>query len=154
MSSEAVTPNNPEDLLLLERQLCFGLSVAARTVIGAYKPVLEPLNLTHPQYLVMLALWEESPRMVKDLSHALLLESATLSPILKRLESLEYITRERSEHDERALAIRLTPAGQALRDSALAVPGTMMNKLGLSPESAMALHASMMALIDAAQNDG
>lgn len=154
MSSEAVTPNNPEDLLLLERQLCFGLSVAARTVIGAYKPVLEPLNLTHPQYLVMLALWEESPRMVKDLSHALLLESATLSPILKRLESLEYITRERSEHDERALAIRLTPAGQALRESALAVPGTMMNKLGLSPESAMALHASMMALIDAAQNDG
>lgn len=154
MSSEAVTPNNPEDLLLLERQLCFGLSVAARTVIGAYKPVLEPLNLTHPQYLVMLALWEESPRMVKDLSHALLLESATLSPILKRLEALEYITRERSEHDERALAIRLTPAGQALRDSALAVPGTMMNKLGLSPESAMALHASMMALIDAAQNDG
>lgn len=139
-----------ENDLLLERQLCFGLSVASRSVIAAYKPVLAELSLTHPQYLVMLALWEQSPRRVKDLGGALLLESATLSPLLKRLESLGYITRTRDGIDERALAINLTPAGAALRNKALAVPGTMMARLGLDREGAMALHRSMMSLIEAA----
>ena len=139
-----------ESDLLLERQLCFGLSVASRSVIAAYKPVLAALRLTHPQYLVMLALWEESPRRVKDIGGALLLESATLSPLLKRLEALGYLTRTRNSTDERALAVGLTPKGAALRQQALSVPGTMMDRLGLDREGAMALHASMMALIDAA----
>lgn len=139
-----------ENDLLLERQLCFGLSVASRSVIAAYKPVLAELSLTHPQYLVMLALWEQSPRRVKDLGSALLLESATLSPLLKRLESLGYVTRTRDSADERALAIDLTPTGAALRNKALAVPGTMMARLGLDREGAMALHRSMMSLIEAA----
>lgn len=139
-----------ENDLLLERQLCFGLSVASRSVIAAYKPVLAELALTHPQYLVMLALWEQSPRRVKDLGSALLLESATLSPLLKRLESLGYVTRTRDSADERALAIDLTPDGAALRNRALAVPGTMMARLGLDREKAMALHKSMMSLIEAA----
>ncbi|MHA7175176.1 MarR family winged helix-turn-helix transcriptional regulator [Arthrobacter sp. Sr24] len=139
-----------ENDLLLERQLCFGLSVAARSVISAYKPVLADLHLTHPQYLVMLALWEESPRRVKDIGSALLLESATLSPLLKRLEALGYITRTKNSADERALAIDLTPTGAALREQALKVPGTMMARLGLDREGAMALHRSMMTLIDAA----
>ncbi|MDQ0278505.1 DNA-binding MarR family transcriptional regulator [Arthrobacter silviterrae] len=136
--------------LLLERQLCFGLSVASRSVIAAYKPVLAPLRLTHPQYLVMLALWEEAPRKVKDIGAALLLEPATLSPLLKRLEAAGYVTRHRSEADERALAVDLTPAGAALREQALSVPGTMMARLGLDRQSATALHQSMMALITAA----
>lgn len=139
-----------ENDLLLERQLCFGLSVAARSVIAAYKPVLAELELTHPQYLVMLALWEQAPRRVKDISSALLLESATLSPLLKRLEALGYLTRTKDATDERALAIDLTPAGAALREQALSVPGTMMSRLGLDRESALALHQSMMALIDSA----
>ncbi|MFQ4148384.1 MarR family transcriptional regulator [Arthrobacter sp. LAPM80] len=139
-----------ENDLLLERQLCFGLSVASRSVISAYKPVLAALNLTHPQYLVMLALWELAPRRVKDIGATLLLESATLSPLLKRLETLGYITRTKDLADERALAVDLTPAGAALRQKALAVPGTMMARLGLDREGAMALHATMMALIDAA----
>lgn len=139
-----------ENDLLLERQLCFGLSVASRSVIAAYKPVLSALQLTHPQYLVMLALWEQAPRKVKDIGSALLLESATLSPLLKRLEALGYITRARDTSDERALAIDLTPAGAALREQALSVPGTMMAKLGLDREGAMALHSTMMALIEAA----
>lgn len=139
-----------ENDLLLERQLCFGLSVAARSVIAAYKPVLADLHLTHPQYLVMLALWEKSPRRVKDIGSALLLESATLSPLLKRLEALGYITRTKDSADERALAIDLTPNGAALREQALKVPGTMMTRLGLDREGAMALHRSMMTLIDAA----
>lgn len=154
MSSAAQNQQpSPEDQLLLERQLCFGLSVAARTVISAYKPVLAKLELTHPQYLVMLALWERSPRQVKDLGAALLLESATLSPLLKRLEVLGYITRQRSAADERALDVELTPKGIELREQALSVPGTMMAKLGLDVNSAMALHASMMALIEAAQDN-
>lgn len=139
-----------ENDLLLERQLCFGLSVASRSVIAAYKPVLSALQLTHPQYLVMLALWEEAPRRVKDIGSALLLESATLSPLLKRLEALGYVTRTRDTADERALAIDLTPAGTDLREKALSVPGTMMARLGLDSDGAMALHRSMMALIDAA----
>ncbi|WP_338024396.1 MarR family transcriptional regulator [Arthrobacter alpinus] len=139
-----------ENDLLLERQLCFGLSVASRSVIAAYKPVLEPMQLTHPQYLVMLALWEQAPRRVKDIGAALLLESATLSPLLKRLEALGYITRTKDATDERALCIDLTAAGAALRQQALSVPGTMMARLGLDREGAMALHRSMMALIGAA----
>lgn len=136
--------------LLLERQLCFGLSVASRSVIAAYKPVLAPMQLTHPQYLVMLALWEQAPLRVKDLGAALLLESATLSPLLKRLESIGYLTRTKDATDERALSVDLTPQGAALHEQALSVPGTMMARLGLDREGAMALHRSMMALIAAA----
>lgn len=142
-----------ENDLLLERQLCFGLSVASRSVIAAYKPVLSTLGLTHPQYLVMLALWEQAPRKVKDIGSALLLESATLSPLLKRLETLGFITRARDASDERALAVDLTPTGRALRDQALSVPGTMMARLGLDRDGAMALHSSMMALIEAATHN-
>ncbi|MDJ0316825.1 MarR family winged helix-turn-helix transcriptional regulator [Arthrobacter antibioticus] len=139
-----------ENDLLLERQLCFGLSVASRSVIAAYKPVLSEMQLTHPQYLVMLTLWEKTPRRVKDISHALLLEPATLSPLLKRLEIIGLLTRTRDRADERALAVDLTPKGAALRQQALSVPGTMMERLGLDRESALALHQSMVALIEAA----
>lgn len=138
--------------LLLERQLCFGLSVASRSVIAAYKPVLAELQLTHPQYLVMLALWEQAPRRVKDISAALRLESATLSPLLRRLEALGYLTRTRDAADERALSVDLTPQGGALRKKALSVPGTMMARLGLDRQSAMELHRSMSALIDSANH--
>lgn len=138
------------DDLLLERQLCFGLSVASRAVVGAYKPVLAALGLTHPQYLVMLALWEQSPRTVKDLSAALMLEPATLSPLLKRLEAAGMLVRRRSTADERALDVDLTDHGRALYQRALSVPGTMMERLGLSREQAQALHGSMMELIASA----
>src|SRR4051812_15670675 len=98
----------PEDGdLLLERQLCFALTVASRSVVGVYKPVLEQMGLTHPQYLVMLALWERSPRTLKDLSEALLHEPATLSPLLRRLEEAGFVSRSRIHGNERALAITL-----------------------------------------------
>lgn len=140
-----------DDDLLLERQLCFALTVASRSVVGAYKPVLDKLGLTHPQYLVMLALWERSPRTLKDVSEALLHEPATLSPILRRLEEAGLVTRERVRGNERALAIRLTERGAALRERALAVPGTMMERLGLSREEGAELHQSMTRLIEATQ---
>lgn len=138
-----------EDDLLLEHQLCFALTVAARSVVGAYKPVLERLNLTHPQYLVMLSLWEESPRTVRNISQALAQEPATISPLLRRLEAAGYLTRARAEGNERALAVELTPAGAALRQEALKVPGTMMERLGLTRGQVAELHASMMGLIAA-----
>jgi DNA-binding MarR family transcriptional regulator len=119
------------DPLALDRQVCFALVTTSRRVVGVYGPVLEPLGLTHPQYLVMLALWEHSPRRVRDLADALYLEPPTLSPLLKRLESAGLVERRRDPDDERALAVSLTPAGQALRERALAVPGHVMERLGV-----------------------
>ncbi|MHC6594234.1 MarR family winged helix-turn-helix transcriptional regulator [Arthrobacter sp. C152] len=135
--------------LLLEHQLCFALTVAARSVVGAYKPVLEKLNLTHPQYLVMLCLWERSPRTVRNISDALAQEPATISPLLRRLEASGLITRRRMDGNERALAVELTAEGAALRQQALQVPGTMMERLGLTREQVAELHASMVGLIAA-----
>lgn len=145
------------DDLLLERQLCFALSVASRSIVAAYRPVLSDLKLTHPQYLVMLALWEESPRSVKELSAALLLEPATISPLLKRLESAGLITRRRVSGNERVLAVELTEAGTELRQKALRVPATMAARLGLDRQDAAELQVMMQRLITstqrAAEND-
>ncbi|TSE17019.1 MarR family transcriptional regulator [Arthrobacter sp. KBS0703] len=138
-----------EDDLLLERQLCFALTVASRSVVGAYKPVLDKLGLTHPQYLVMLCLWESSPRSVRDISDALAQEPATISPLLRRLEAAGLITRRRVEGNERALAVALTPAGADLRRQATEVPGIMMARLGLTREQVASLHRTMMDLIAA-----
>src|SRR3954470_24421885 len=106
------------DPLALEQQVCFALSVAARSVIAVYRPLLEPMGLTHPQYLVMLALWQNAPLSVKELSRLLQLEPATLSPLLKRLEASGFVHRPRASEDERSLAVTLTPAGRELRSEA------------------------------------
>ena len=135
--------------LLLEQQLCFALTVASRSVVGAYKPVLDKLGLTHPQYLVMLCLWEAAPRTLRNISDALAQAPATISPLLRRLEEAGFVTRQRVDGNERSLAVGLTPAGAELRQQALAVPGTMMNRLGLTREQVGELHSSMMALIAA-----
>lgn len=137
------------DLLALESQVCFGLAVAARGVIGAYRPILEPLGLTHPQYLVMLALWQASPRTVRDLGAALQLEPATLSPLLKRLEAAGYITRARNAHDERALDITLTDAGRELREQALGIPPQVIKRLGMSLDELATLRATLARVIEA-----
>jgi DNA-binding MarR family transcriptional regulator len=149
MAAEAGIDTGQEEDLLLEHQLCFALTVAARSVVGAYKPVLEKLNLTHPQYLVMLCLWEASPRTVRNISDALAQEPATISPLLRRLEAAGLITRRRVDGNERALAVALTAEGAALRQEALKVPGTMMERLGLTRTQVAELHTSMMGLIAA-----
>jgi DNA-binding MarR family transcriptional regulator len=140
----------PDDLLALENQVCFGLAVAARSVIALYRPVLEPLGLTHPQYLVMLALWEREPRSVKDLSETLALEPATLSPLLKRLEATGYIERRRSAADERALEVRLTERGRALRAEAETIPPRIVERLGLPVSELESLRESLQTVIAAA----
>jgi DNA-binding MarR family transcriptional regulator len=124
------------DPLALERQVCFALAVTNRAVLAVYRPLLEPLGLTHPQYLVMLALWDhrdaDRPALsVKAIATALQLDSATLSPMLKRLEALGLITRTRSAVDERATDVGLTPRGRALRARALEIPPAVVARLGV-----------------------
>lgn len=139
----------PDDLLALENQVCFALAVASRSVIGLYRPLLEPLGLTHPQYLVMLALWERGPHTVKALGEALRLEPATLSPLLKRLEALGYVVRERDPDDERALRVDLTPVGRALREKALAIPPAVMTLLQMDVAELGALRDTLTKVIAA-----
>jgi DNA-binding MarR family transcriptional regulator len=137
------------DPLALDRQVCFALAAASRSVIALYRPVLEPLGLTHPQYLVMLALWERSPRTAGDISDALLLEPATLSPLLKRLEVAGLLTRNRGVTDERTLSIELTAAGLALRVQAEAVPGRIVETLGMDVAELEHIRDSLTSLIEA-----
>src|SRR6476469_411818 len=115
-----------DDLLALDRQVCFALAVASRNVIGLYRPLLEPLGLTHPQYLVMLALWEEAPLRVSAIAERLSLEPATLSPLLKRLEAAGLIRRDRDPRDERVVAVSLTPTGRRLRRRAEGIPPAVL----------------------------
>ncbi|WP_368499072.1 MarR family winged helix-turn-helix transcriptional regulator [Herbiconiux sp. A18JL235] len=143
-----MTRTTDADLLQLDRQLCFALAVASRTVIGAYKPILEPMGLTHPQYLVMLALWEREPRSLSALAEVLRLEPATLSPLVKRLEAAGLVTRRRSADDERQLAVMLTDAGRALRVQAEEVPPQVVAALGVDLDELTELHSRLSAIIE------
>lgn len=128
-----------DDLLKLENQLCFAIVTAARNVVSIYRPILEPLRLTHPQYLVMLALWEQSPRSLGELADELAMEPATLSPLVKRLEAQGRVSRARRASDERVLEIALTDAGRALRSMALRVPEQVMRRVGMDADELAAL---------------
>jgi DNA-binding MarR family transcriptional regulator len=126
------------DPLALERQVCFALAITNRAVLAVYRPLLEPLGLTHPQYLVMLALWDHHRAdrtgralSVKEIASSLQLDSATLSPMLKRLEALGLVTRTRSATDERATDVELTKAGIQLRRKALKIPPAVIERLGV-----------------------
>jgi DNA-binding MarR family transcriptional regulator len=141
-----------EDALQLERQVCFALVVASRSVLAIYRPLLEPLGLTHPQYLVMLALWGETPLSVGRIGSLLQLDSPTLSPLLKRLQAAGLITRTRSGDDERQVLIDLTDDGRALRERALAIPPAVVEKLGMEIPELEALHGALTRVI-AAAND-
>lgn len=134
-----------DDLLLLENQLCFALVTAARNVVAIYRPILEPLGLTHPQYLVMLALWERAPRTLNDLAADLALDPATASPLVKRLEAEGLVARQRSAEDERRLEITLTPAGSALRERAVEVPHRVMAAVGMGVAEIAALRDGLGA---------
>lgn len=132
-----------DDLLALENQLCFALVTAARNVVAIYRPVLEPLGLTHPQYLVMLALWEQEPRSLTALADELAMEPATLSPLVKRLEGQGRVLRRRAADDERVLEIGLTEEGLALRTRALDVPGQILARTGMDAAGAAALRDAL-----------
>ena len=138
------------DPLALDRQVCFALAVAAREVISLYRPVLEPMGLTHPQYLVMLALWEREPRSLRDLAATLALDPGTLSPLVKRLEGAGLVQRDRDRSDERLLAVSLTTAGRRLRKQAEKVPARIIERLGLPVSDLEHLNSVLHAVIAAA----
>lgn len=140
----------PTDILALENQVCFALVVASRSVLSLYRPVLEPLGLTHPQYLVMLALWSRDGRSAGDLAATLALEPATLSPLLKRLEAAGLVARRRSASDERVLVVELTEAGRTLRNEAEAIPQKIMASLGMAAEELVGLRSALHAVTEAA----
>ncbi|HEY5267116.1 MAG TPA: MarR family transcriptional regulator [Acidimicrobiales bacterium] len=140
------------DPLALERQVCFALVVASRSVLSIYRPLLEPMGLTHPQYLVMLALWNESPLSVREIGSLLQLDSPTLSPLLKRLATAGLVTRTRSDDDERRLCIELTQQGRNLRERALAIPPAIVARLGIELPELEQLHAALTKVIKAARD--
>ncbi|WP_336502219.1 MarR family transcriptional regulator [Microbacterium paraoxydans] len=143
-----------DDLLRLENQLCFAVVTAARNVVAIYRPILEPLGLTHPQYLVMLALWERAPRTLNDLAADLALEPATASPLVKRLEADGLVTRQRSSEDERRLEITLTDAGAALRARAVDVPRQVMAAVGMGIGEIAALRDGLGAFAGRRSDQG
>ncbi|OWK33683.1 MarR family winged helix-turn-helix transcriptional regulator [Sphingomonas dokdonensis] len=141
-----------DDPLLLDRQICFPLYAASNLINRLYGPVLSPLGLTYPQYLVMLVLWEEQPQSVGALGARLYLDSGTLTPLLKRLETAGLVTRRRDPSDERRVLIRLTAEGMALRERAIRVPETLMN--GKDPAGIDALRAGLRDLVDGLAQHG
>ena len=146
--SDALDTANP---LALEEQVCFALSVAARGVVGVYRPLLEPMGLTHPQYLVMLALWERAPLTQREIGELLSLEPATVSPLVRRLEAAGLVMRQRHPDDERAVQVTLTAQGGDLRAQALLVPPQIIERLGMEIEQLQALHGSLTRVIAASR---
>ena len=149
------------DPLALEQQVCFALSITNRAVLAVYRPLLEPLGLTHPQYLVMLTLWDHQkassgqqkplkPLSVKEIAATLQMDSATLSPMLKRLETLGLITRTRNATDERSTDVKLTDSGTALRRRALKIPPAVVARLGVELDELQHLHQVLTRINSAA----
>jgi DNA-binding MarR family transcriptional regulator len=133
--------DNPQ--LLLDNQICFGLWLASKSLTQLYQPLLEPLDVTYPQYLALLVLWEADELTVKALGERLHLDSGTLSPLLKKLEAKNLISRSRDPADERAMRIALTAKGRALRKKAATIPDCLAAKLNLSKKELATLHAAL-----------
>ena len=136
------------DTLPPPQMLCFALYSAAHAMQAAYKPLLEPLGLTFPQYLALSALWAEDGQTVGQIGAALMLDSNTLTPLLKRLEQAGWVQRRRDAADERQVRLTLTEAGLALRDKAAAVPSCFLERTGLPLEQATALRDAVAELRD------
>ncbi len=136
------------DLLLLDNQLCYALYAAAHRMTKSYRPMLERLGLTYPQYLVLLVLWEADGVTVSEIGRRLRLDSGTLTPVLKRLEASGLLNRVRRQSDEREVEITLTPAGRDLRAEATEVRQSIMCQLHMSEPEIQAMRADLNALID------
>ena len=145
--SSRTEPASDIDLLRLENQLCFPLYATSRLVTRLYQPLLEPLGLTYPQYIVLMILWEQAPCTVSQISERALLNTNTLTPLLKRLEQLGFIQRQRRASDERVVEISLTPAGAALKARCGCVPLEMMKKVNFPLEKAVALKTLLDELL-------
>lgn len=135
------------DSLTLKNQLCFPIYLCSKEIIRKYTPILNELNLTYTQYIVMMYFWEKKKSNVKEISKTLLIDSSTLTPLLKKLETKGYITRVRSTKDERNLEVEITDSGMKLRDIALSVPKEIGKCLNLTKEEAETLYVLMHKII-------
>jgi DNA-binding MarR family transcriptional regulator len=136
-----------EQLIKLKNQLCFPLYAVAKEVVSLYKPYLDEINLTYTQYIAMMVIWEHKTVGVKELGEHLYLDSGTLTPLLKRLESKGFIRRERSAEDERAVNITITEVGEELKEKAALVPLKMRDCISLDPDDAQTLYALLYKLL-------
>ena len=127
------------DVLKLENQLCFPLYACAKEVVKRYKPFLDEIDLTYTQYITMMVLWEHKEMSVKELGSYLLLDSGTLTPVLKKLEQKEYLTRARDKNDERVLNVAITAKGEGLKEKAVEIPAQIGACVCLEQEEAIAL---------------
>jgi len=147
-----------DDPLALESQVCFALSAGARGLVALYRPLLEPLGITHPQYLVLLALWQDdaagASATVSDLADRLALDAGTLSPLLRRLEAGGLLTRQRSADDARVVQVRLTDQGRALRTEAAKVPPAIAAATGLTLDELAEVHTAASKVVAAARRAG
>lgn len=134
--------------LKVDNMLCFALYAAARTAVESYRPVLDKLGITYPQYLVLLLLWEREPRTIKDIGTALYLDSGTLSPLLKRLEKKGLINRQRDTQDERLVNITLTPEGRAFKENIKHLPEMLFCQIGWPIEEFGSLIERLHSLTD------
>ena len=135
------------DDLLLDQQLCFPLYAASRLLTRLYQPLLEPLGLTYPQYIVLMILWEDAPCAVSHIGERAQLASNTLTPLLKRLEQTGLVQRVRSSEDERVVNINLTPAGRALQKKCACIPTQLLERLGYSSQDALKLKKQLDSLL-------
>lgn len=142
------SPNVTDTLLKLDNQLCFAVYSTSLAMTRLYKPLLDELGVTYPQYLVMLALWERDGATVSELGERLSLDSGTLTPLLKRLESSGFLTRLRDVADERRVRITLTPAGRTLRQRAINVPACMLAASDCSIDELVGLTRQLQGLRD------
>ena len=140
--------NDKYAALRLKNQLCFPLYAVSNMITRKYKPLLDRLDLTYTQYIVMMVLWEEKQVNKKSLCEALCLKSNTVTPLLKKLEEKGYIKKEKDKADERNLAITLTKSGEKLQDEALCVPETIAKEFHLTPDEATALYTVLYKMLD------
>lgn len=139
---------NKYDALKIENQLCFPLYACAREVVKRYTPFLDEIDLTYTQYIVMMVLWDRKSMTVKELGQILYLDSGTLTPLLKKLETKGFLNRKRSEVDERNLIVTITEQGEDLREKAVTVPEKISQCVVLEPEEAMMLYRLLYKLLD------
>lgn len=131
----------------LDKQLCFALYACSKEITRMYRPLLAPLGLTYTQYITLLAIWKESRMKVKELGEVLYLDSGTLTPLLKKLESMGLVKRIRDTQDERNVWIEVTEAGRKLREQAAHIPQTAFCRSGMTPEEAISLHHQLKELL-------
>ena len=139
--------SNKYDALKLENQLCFPLYVCSKEVVKRYKPFLDEIDLTYTQYITMMVMWEKKEINVKELGKCLFLDSGTLTPVLKKLEQKAYITRKRSDLDERVLDVRITEEGEKLKERALEIPAKISQYTSLEQEEAAQLYRILNKLL-------